>query len=149
MSEHLTRFLDATTILIFAVFFLLLGYRPPWWKLTRKPGTDRLPGPLSLPVIGTRWVYTRFGGYSLDKIHEFYADMYERYGPVVKEEALWNVPVISVFERADIEVVLKSGGKYPVRPPTEAIAAYRKSRPDRYVSAGIVNEQGKLVVYVK
>nr|QZM07465.1 cytochrome P450 monooxygenase CYP314A1 [Lasioderma serricorne] len=144
MSEHLTRYLDVTTILILAVFFLLLGYRPPWWR-TRKPASNDpncLPGPLSLPIIGTRWVFTSFGGYNMEKIHEFYADMYEKFGPIVKEEALWNVPVVSVFERADIEIVLRSSGRYPVRPPTEAIAAYRRSRPDRYVSAGIVNEQG-------
>lgn len=46
------------------------------------------------------------------------------------------------MERSDIEKVLRAAGKYPVRPPIEIIAYYRKSRPDRYASMGLVNEQG-------
>ncbi|VEN60460.1 unnamed protein product, partial [Callosobruchus maculatus] len=47
--------------------------------------------------------------------------------------------------KADIEKVLRSGGgrRHPVRPPIEAIVNYRRSRPDRYASAGLVNEQGE------
>ncbi|KAG8224503.1 hypothetical protein J437_LFUL004985, partial [Ladona fulva] len=70
-------------------------------------------------------------------------DMFKRYGPIVREEALWNFPVVSVMDKSAVEMVLRgSGGKYPLRPPTEATAYYRKSKPDRYASVGLVNEQG-------
>ncbi|KAK9879235.1 hypothetical protein WA026_004084 [Henosepilachna vigintioctopunctata] len=58
-------------------------------------------------------------------------------------EYFFNIPMYSIFERADIEKVMKAPSKYPVRPPTAAIVAYRYSRPDRYSSAGVVNEQGE------
>lgn len=66
--------------------------------------------------------------------------MFETYGKVVKEEALWNFPVVSVLGREDIEKVLKYASKYPLRPPTEVTSYYRKSRPDRYTNLGLVNE---------
>lgn len=132
-------------IIIIILFYLLLGYRPPWWRRKQNncyKSIKDIPGPLTLPIIGTRWIYSRLGGYSFTKIHEVYAALYKKYGPIIKEETLFNIPVISIIDRQDIEKVLKSSGKYPVRPPTEAIAHYRKSRPDRYASGGLVNEQG-------
>lgn len=81
--------------------------------------------------------------YNFSKLHEYYHELYNKFGPIVKEETLFNIPVISVFSKNDIEKVLKTGEKYPVRPPTEAVAHFRRSRPDRYASAGLVNEQGK------
>ncbi|XP_057668183.1 ecdysone 20-monooxygenase [Diorhabda carinulata] len=129
------------------VAFILFGYGPPWWNRKNidclRNNVHDIPGPLSLPFLGTRWMFT-FGGYSFGKIHEFYVEMYEKYGPIVKEEALFNIPVISVYEKIDIEKVFKSTGKYPIRPPTEAVVEYRRSRPDRYASTGLVNEQGTI-----
>lgn len=144
MYEILFESLDVVSLFITSVFFFLLGYRPPWWQKTVKckQNEQTIPGPFSLPVLGTRWIFT-FGGYSFGKIHEYYLDMYRKYGAVMKEEALFNVPVISVFERQDIEKVLRSSGKYPIRPPTEAIAQIRRGLKERYASTGIVNEQGK------
>lgn len=149
--------LDLIVVIVIGIFFFVTGYRPPWWRrknwfinnhdvkncqLKLKTVND-IPGPLSLPVFGTRWIYTRFGGYSLDKIHECYKHMFDKYGNVIREEALWNIPVISLKQREDIEKVLKQSSKYPLRPPTEVISYYRKSRPDRYASIGLVNEQGE------
>ncbi|KAJ8934411.1 hypothetical protein NQ314_013452 [Rhamnusium bicolor] len=153
MFDELFQSFSTVSYLIVLIFFILLGYRPPWWSRKsldcRRRDVQDIPGPLSLPFLGTRWVFS-FGGYSFNKIHEFYKDMYDQYGAIVKEEALFNVPVISVFEKRDIEKVLKSSGKYPIRPPTEAIAQYRRSKPDRYASTGLVNEQGKsfLLFYI-
>ncbi|CAH0552877.1 unnamed protein product [Brassicogethes aeneus] len=152
MFDNVLQSFDVVSLLIVAIFFLLVGYRPPWWiKKTAKytsTNVSNIPGPLSLPILGTRWIFT-FGGYSCGKIHEFYSDMYKKYGSVMKEEALFNVPVISVFEKQDIEKVLRSSGKYPIRPPTEAIAQIRRQRPERYASTGIVNEQGQTWHYLR
>jgi ecdysone 20-monooxygenase len=68
------------------------------------------------------------------------ADMFRKYGSIVRERALWNFPVVSLLERRDIEVVLKHQSKFPLRPPTEVLAWYRQSRPDRYTTLGLINE---------
>nr|UUB32623.1 cytochrome P450 CYP314A1 [Dendroctonus rhizophagus] len=138
--------LDVFTCLLGALFFMFIGFRPPWQpkKLQdfRHKEVQDIPGPLSLPWIGTRWLFT-IGRYQMSKIPEFYQDMVRKYGVIFKEEAFRNVPIISVVERSDIETVLKSTGKWPVRPPTAAVAQYRKAHPERYASAGLVNEQGE------
>lgn len=121
---------------------MVLDSTPPWC-FASKESKSKIPGPTALPILGTSWVYSKLGGYTFSQVHTYYKDMVKKYGPVAKEEALWNVPVISVFTRADIEKVLKESGRYPIRPPTEAIAQYRRSRKDRYASTGIVNEQGE------
>ncbi|PSN39633.1 hypothetical protein C0J52_13798 [Blattella germanica] len=103
-----------------------------------------IPGPRpALPILGTRWIYSSFGHYKITQVHDAYRDMFERYGRIIKEEALWNFPVVSLLERKDIEAVLKKPSRYPLRPPTEVISYYRQTRPDRYCTMGIVNEQGE------
>nr|XP_012150014.1 PREDICTED: ecdysone 20-monooxygenase isoform X2 [Megachile rotundata] len=142
------------TTLIFAT-----SYRPVWWfwsgasHRTNAPVevTDRrkfktvsdVPGPYSLPILGTRWIFSGFGSYTLNKIHDAYKDLNRRYGALCKEEALWNFPVISVFSRQDIETVLRRSPRYPLRPPQEVISHYRRTRHDRYTNLGLVNEQGQ------
>lgn len=133
------------------VLFLVLTvaeFSPSWWKRRKQKKYKKdsltvqdIPGPLCFPVFGTRWIYSC--RYKMDRIHEGYKDMYHRYGKVVKEEALWNVPVISMFSKNDIEKVLRKSSKFPLRPPTEVTAHYRKSRPDKYTNLGLINEQGE------
>ncbi|XP_015112054.1 ecdysone 20-monooxygenase isoform X2 [Diachasma alloeum] len=146
-------------VTICAIVALATSYRPPWWfwpgtshqsdrkkdeKMKNKVlGVQDVPGPLALPVLGTRWIFSLFGNYRLDKIHDAYKDMNLQYGPLCKEEALWNYPVISLFSRGDIEAVMKRASRYPLRPPQEIISNYRQSRRDRYTNLGLVNEQGE------
>jgi hypothetical protein len=68
-------------------------------------------------------------------------DLNRIYGDIVLE-VNGNIPVISLFNRKDIEKVLEYPSKYPFRPPTEIISYYRKTRKDRYASCGLVNAQG-------
>ncbi|XP_076383826.1 cytochrome P450 family 24 subfamily A member shade [Megalopta genalis] len=157
---------EAFAATLLAVLILATGYRPAWWFRTgafhRKnapteeepegsEGGDGscktvsdVPGPYPLPIFGTRWIFSWFGSYRLNKIHEAYKDLHRRYGPLCKEEGLWNFPVISVFSRPDIEAVLRRSSRYPLRPPQEVISYYRRNRRDRYTNLGLVNEQGKL-----
>lgn len=67
-------------------------------------------------------------------------DFNKKYGPIVLEVTSNGVPIISIYDRQDIEKVLRYPSKYPFRPPTEIVAFYRKMRPDRYASTGITNE---------
>ncbi|KAM3961223.1 cytochrome P450 family 24 subfamily A member shade isoform 1-T1 [Aphomia sociella] len=101
----------------------------------------RLPGPPALPFLGTRWLF--WSRYSMNKLHEAYEDMFRRYGPVFVETTPGGGIVVSIAERAALEAVLRTPAKRPYRPPTEIVQVYRRSRPDRYASTGLVNEQGE------
>lgn len=98
----------------------------------------RIPGPVRLPLFGTKWS-SWFN--NMNKLHIYYADLNRKYGDVVLE-MMGNVPVVSLFNRVDIEKVLKYPSKYPFRPPTDIVLFYRSSRPDRYSSVGMANAQG-------
>jgi len=73
-----------------------------------------------------------------------FTDLNRQYGDIVLEVMPSNVPIVHLYKREDLEKVLKYPSKYPFRPPTEIIVMYRQSRPDRYASVGIVNEQGPM-----
>lgn len=96
-----------------------------------------IPGPAILPVIGTRWQY--LFRYNLPKIHEAYMDLHQRYGDIVLEVGNGH-PYLHLFNRHDIEKVLRVPSKYPFRPPLEIVVEYRKTRPDRYATSGLVQE---------
>ncbi|KAL3279366.1 hypothetical protein HHI36_016876 [Cryptolaemus montrouzieri] len=140
--EFILQSLDKIAVVLVILLFLFLDNRPPWWQIRKSKQKPKIPGPRSIPIIGTRWMFY-IGRFKLNTLHEFYDEMFRKYGPIMKEEALFNVPIYNIFERKDIEKVLKSPSKYPVRPPAEALTFYRYSRPDRYASAGLVNEQGE------
>lgn len=72
-------------------------------------------------------------------IFYIHSDLNTEYGPIVLEVRN-GFPIVNIFDRIDIENVLKYPSKFPFRPPTEIVAVYRKSRPDRYASIGITNE---------
>ncbi|KAL1490997.1 hypothetical protein ABEB36_011659 [Hypothenemus hampei] len=136
---------DIITFIMATVFFVIIGIHPPWQSKKIQDSNKEvqdIPGPVAVPVLGTAWLFL-LGVFQVEKIPDFYIRMREKYGSIVKEEALFNVPVISVYERTDIEKVLRSTGKWPIRPPTEAIAKYRSEHPERYSSTGLVNEQGE------
>lgn len=71
---------------------------------------------------------------------QFREDFKRDYGPIVLEVTPSGIPVVNLYNRQDIERVLRFPSKYPFRPPTEIVAFYRKMRPDRYASTGITNE---------
>lgn len=103
----------------------------------RLKSIHQIPGPKSLPLIGTKWIYML--KYKLSKVHEAYEDLRRQYGNIVLEVGNGN-PFVHLFAKDDIEKVLRFSSKYPFRPPTSIVAAYRQLRPDRYSSLGVVNE---------
>ncbi|XP_045538065.1 ecdysone 20-monooxygenase [Papilio machaon] len=108
---------------------------------------SRLPGPPALPLLGTRWLF--WSRYRMNKLHEAYEDMFRRYGPIFAETTPGGAAVVSIAERAALEAVLRNSNKRPYRPPTEIVQVYRKSRPDRYATTGLVNEQGDNWVHLR
>ncbi|XP_018332041.1 ecdysone 20-monooxygenase [Agrilus planipennis] len=147
MIETILNPLNLPSILVL-IFTLFMCNWYIWKRVNKRQdvvekGVYDIPGPVPLPFFGTRWLYSWIGGYKFEKIHEMYEVLFAKYGPIIKEEALWNYPIVSIKEREDIEKVLRSVGKYPLRPPTEIVVHYRKNLPDRYSSLGLVNEQGE------
>ena len=101
-----------------------------------------IPGPFSLPILGASWLYSWVGPYSHDNYHVSSFDKFAKYGAVVREEVLWNYPLIHLFDAADIEKILRYKSDYPFRPHNEADVYYRKFRNDLYANIGMVNENG-------
>lgn len=101
-----------------------------------------IPGPLSFPIFGSSWLYSCFGPYSHDQFHRSNFDKFAKYGPVVKEEVLWNHALIHLFDASDIDQVLRSKSDTPFRPPNEADVFYRLYRNDLYANIGMMNENG-------
>lgn len=98
----------------------------------------QIPGPKLIPFLGTKWIF--FWKYKLSKLHEMYHDLNRRYGNIVLETTMSGVPIVNLYDRADIEKVMKQVSKYPFRPPTEITVRYRLKNPERYSSLGISNE---------
>merc|ERR1711899_346046 len=105
--------------------------------------TNKIPGPFTIPIFGSSWLYTRFGPYSHERYHKSNFDKFLKYGPVVREEVLWNYPLIHLYDAVDIDKVLKYKSDNPYRPPNEADVFYRRYRNDLYANIGMVNENGE------
>ena len=59
---------------------------------------SKIPGPLSFPVIGAQWMYWKLiGKYTYEKYHESNEEKLKLYGPVVREDVIWNFPLIHIF----------------------------------------------------
>lgn len=110
----------------------------PNGKILRK-----IPGPRALPVIGAQWLYYPIvGRFQYNKYHEANEEKLKQYGTVVREEVIWNFPLVHLFDSKDIDMVLGHRSEFPLRPPNEADVFYRNSRPEYYNDIGMVNENG-------
>ena len=65
---------------------------------------------MSYPIVGAQWMYWRlFGGkFSYEKYHEANEEKLEKFGSVVREDVLWNFPLIHVFDsKVIMNIVVK------------------------------------------
>ena len=56
-----------------------------------------IPGPRAFPVIGAQWQWF-FGRYKYNKYHEANEEKFAKYGAVVREEVIWNFPLVHLFD---------------------------------------------------
>ncbi len=129
---------SAVTVLFNRVFHKTLSAQ---YGVKKKKGIYEVPGPLGLPVIGSLWT-TMFGSYRGVQYHDANEMKLAKYGAVVRENMMFNFPLIHLFAREDIDKILRRASDFPLRPPNEADTIYRRMRPDRYLNEGLVNLNG-------
>ncbi|KAJ9574193.1 hypothetical protein L9F63_008449 [Diploptera punctata] len=104
---------------------------------------NEIPGPKSLPVIGTLWKYLPLiGEYSFDRLHHNGFKKLKKFGPVVREEIVPGENVIWIFNPDDIEKVFRNEGRYPERRSHLALQKYRLDRPEIYNTGGLLPTNG-------
>ncbi|KAK5647028.1 hypothetical protein RI129_005492 [Pyrocoelia pectoralis] len=102
-----------------------------------------IPGPLSLPGVGTLYQYLPFiGPFKFDRLHHNGFKKLELYGPVVREQIVSGVNVVWLFKPEDIEIMFRSEGKYPQRRSHLALEKYRLDRPNVYNTGGLLPTNG-------
>ncbi|EFN78521.1 Cytochrome P450 302a1, mitochondrial [Harpegnathos saltator] len=105
---------------------------------------EDIPGPKSLPVVGTLYKYLPLiGEYSFTRLHTTGLLKLKRYGPLVREEIVPGVPTVWVFRPEDIASVLQAeAGLYPERRSHLALLKYRKDRSNVYNTGGLLPTNG-------
>ncbi|XP_015116287.1 cytochrome P450 302a1, mitochondrial [Diachasma alloeum] len=128
---------------------LSAGWKVQTRSTTGSPSNPRpfeeIPGPKSLPLIGTLHRYLPLiGDYSFKKLHKTGAKKLSEYGPLVREEIVPGVHMVLVFKPDDIAEVFKSEvGRYPERRSHLALMKYRSDRKDLYNSGGLLPTKGE------
>merc|ERR1719259_900663 len=82
----------------------------------------------------------RFGEFKKDQYHLALQDMYQKYGPLVKENIGGKV-IVHVFDPEDIKTVYSYEGKYPVVPPLQETTQMYRAQKD--MSLGLGNTNGE------
>lgn len=100
---------------------------------------EEIPGPKSLPLVGTLYQYLPvFGRYKFDRLSHNGLAKFRRYGPIVREEIVPGVNVLWIFKPEDIEILYRNEGKYPERRSHLALQKYRLSKPKVYNTGGLL-----------
>ncbi|CAK9801790.1 Cytochrome P450 302a1, mitochondrial [Anthophora plagiata] len=108
-----------------------------------KPFSD-IPGPKSLPIIGTLYKYLPLiGEYSFTKLYSSGKKKLKNFGPLVREEIIPNVNVVWIYRPEDIAEIFKAeSGLHPERRSHLALLKYRKDRADIYNTGGLLPTNG-------
>ncbi|XP_076242279.1 cytochrome P450 302a1, mitochondrial [Calliopsis andreniformis] len=112
-------------------------------KVQPKPFKD-IPGPKSLPLIGTLYKYLPLiGEYSFTNLYDSGIKRLKRFGPLVREEIVPNVNIVWIFRPEDIAEIFKAeSGLHPERRSHLALLKYRKDRSDLYRTGGLLPTNG-------
>ncbi|XP_063220343.1 cytochrome P450 302a1, mitochondrial isoform X2 [Bacillus rossius redtenbacheri] len=102
-----------------------------------------IPGPRSLPLVGTLWKYApMIGEYEFTRLHWNGLRKYQKYGQIVREEIVPGVPIVWVFSPEDIGRVFKAEGRYPERRSHLALAKCRQDKPEVFNTGGLLPTNG-------
>nr|AGT57842.1 cytochrome P450 302a1 [Leptinotarsa decemlineata] len=104
---------------------------------------SNIPGPISLPVVGTLYHYVPIiGDYKFDELHHNGFKKYYKFGPAVHEKHVPDVNIVWLFDPVDIETMFRNEGKYPQRRSHLALEKYRLDKPAVYNSGGLLPTNG-------
>jgi len=104
---------------------------------------EKMPGPLSLPLLGCNWLFLPVvGRYSISKMHHSRADLKKRYGRVVRWAFNGKVSAVQLFDPNDVEVMFRHEGKHPHRPELEPLIHFRKGMKDIFTATGVLSSNG-------
>ncbi|GJQ70311.1 putative cytochrome p450 [Trypoxylus dichotomus] len=104
---------------------------------------DEIPGPISIPIIGTLHNYLPIiGPYQFDRLHHNGFKKLSRYGSIVREEMVPKVNIVWLFKPEDIETLFRTEGKYPQRRSHLALEKYRLDKPNIYNTGGLLPTNG-------
>ncbi|KAK9686524.1 Cytochrome P450 [Popillia japonica] len=104
---------------------------------------NEIPGPISIPVIGTLYQYLPVvGSYQFDRLHRNGFKKLSNYGPIVREEIVPKVNIVWLFKPDDIESLFRGEGKYPQRRSHLALEKYRLDKPHIYNTGGLIPTNG-------
>ncbi|XP_034244458.1 cytochrome P450 302a1, mitochondrial-like isoform X2 [Thrips palmi] len=101
-----------------------------------------IPGPKSLPVVGTIYLYL-MGVYSFTQLHKTGLKKYLKYGPIVREEIVPGNSVVWIFDPNDMEHLFLSENNLPQRRSHLAVGVLRKDRPHVYNTGGLLTTNGE------
>ncbi|XP_068902541.1 cytochrome P450 302a1, mitochondrial-like isoform X2 [Tenebrio molitor] len=102
-----------------------------------------IPGPLSLPIIGTLYLYFPFfGRYQFDRLHKNALKNYQLYGPIIREEIVPREHIVWLADPEDVKTLFHSEGLHPCRRSHLALEKYRLDRPNVYNSGGLLPTNG-------
>ncbi|VVC39583.1 Cytochrome P450, E-class, group I,Cytochrome P450,Cytochrome P450, conserved site [Cinara cedri] len=104
---------------------------------------NEIPGPKSLPFIGTLYQYLPvFGKYEFDRLHRNGLAKFRQYGPVVREDIVPGVSVVWIFKPEDVKTLYQNEGRHPERRSHLALQKYRLDKPDVYNTGGLLPTNG-------
>ncbi|XP_018011463.1 cytochrome P450 302a1, mitochondrial [Hyalella azteca] len=104
---------------------------------------ETIPGPAPKPVLGNRFIFSKYGEFPLHRFWDSVFKMRSRHGDVVKIAAVKpGLDMVWLFNPEHIRMLYKAEDQCPIRPPFDLLQAYRRSRPEVFTSAGLVNGNG-------
>ncbi|KAG7167935.1 Cytochrome P450 302a1-like [Homarus americanus] len=103
-----------------------------------------IPGPRSLPIIGTLYHYLPvIGQYTFSRLHHTGLLKLKQFGPIVRERLVGDVTLLLLFDPRDIETMYSTEGRYPMRRSHTALEKYRLDRPHMYNTGGLLPTNGQ------
>ncbi|XP_067656061.1 probable cytochrome P450 12a5, mitochondrial [Haliotis asinina] len=102
---------------------------------------DQIPGPRSLPVIGTRWMHMPGGPLHSMSFYEKICKLRSMFGDIIREEVVPGFFLLHLYKPEDYETVYRNDGKYPVRNSFFMLRRYNK----KYNNGihGIIDSEGE------
>ncbi|GIY74220.1 probable cytochrome P450 49a1, partial [Caerostris darwini] len=100
-----------------------------------------VPAPPRLPLIGHLHLFRKRGPYSFERLYDAYAELYTKYGPIVRLDL--GIKMLLLFRPEDIAMLFADTNELPQRPLFEALRHYRLKRKDLYSCAGLTTENGE------